>query len=340
MFTRRTALFGVLALALLAAAVTAGKKPPPPPPPTPPDPAILYEGPGDQTNEGGIWVMNADGTNRTPVITVTEDGIGHGQGCYSWSGDNTRFVFDGRDVSGTRGIYVSDVAGLYPRRIYTLPYSGVGRGWSKPDWAPTPLQGQPAGEEWIVFGEGSNDDLPWQLLAIALRADGTTRGPFNLTYGLDGDRSRTHPSVSFDGTFVVYQDDGYEDGRGDIYIGTIGTDGFGNPVITDETCLTSGLVGGGWWPAVDPTGAYVVANSIGGLWIVPINNPAGAWPLLAEPSRTDFSLPAWVDERTVIYEYHQIKPMINDLRTIDVVTKKITILADGRRPAPRRHWHD
>lgn len=340
MFKRRTLFFGVGALALFALTVTAGKggasKPPPPPPP-PADPAILYESASDGGFEGGIWVMNADATNQTPVITLAADGIQPSQGTQSWSGDNTRFAFVGYEDE-TAGVYVSDIAGLYPRRIHTLINSGDPVS-VRPDWCPTPLPEQPAGEEWIVFGDGPLHEVPWHLYAIALRSDGTTRGPFNLTSGLGGNW-RGEPTVSFDGTLIAYQQRDAENFYPQhIYVGTVGKDGDGNPVITGEVSLT-GALGGNWmWPAFDPSGRYVVADR-GNLWIIPVDNPAVAWELPVTEGGS-VHCPTWLDEQTVVFERGQNKPQLWDLRTVDIVTLEVTILASSkqvsrRRPAARR----
>jgi Tol biopolymer transport system component len=332
MFSQRTLLYGVAALALFALAVTAGKGGKPKPPPEPPpaaDPAILY------SMAGEIWVMNEDGTNQTPIITDAQGLSGHEAG---WSVDNGQIVFLGSPAYLDYGLYVADVDGSNVTRIHTLV-----EGSARPDWSPHAL---PGGGEWILFHDwtGSATDL------FAIRPDGT--GLVNLTATTY--RTESDPAVSFDGTYVVFKAVTYGDGEPSrVYVGTLGTDASGVPVISSETCLTdvsgSPLVSVKCvYPAVDPTGAYVAVQTVNDnadddhdLWIIPLASPAVAWRVPLDTGVEEYT-PAWLDGRTLVYSRKGTKR--KDRRVIakaDIFSGAETIIASGGRtalldPATRR----
>jgi len=100
-----------------------------------------------------------------------------------------------------------------------------------------------------------------------------------------------------------------------VYIGTLGTDEHGDPVITDETCITdvegSPLASQNCVvPRIDPTGTYVALTtpqsttsaSPQGWWLVPLANPEAAWRAPTSGSTSSAStIRAWLDSETVVY---------------------------------------
>ena len=95
----------MIALVALGTGELLAKKPSPPPPPEPdPDPAIAYKTVERKAEK--LWVMNADGSNRTLLVTATSATISRAD----WSPDGDQLVF-GSTMGGSPGIWVVDVDG-------------------------------------------------------------------------------------------------------------------------------------------------------------------------------------------------------------------------------------
>ena len=114
-----------------AAVTTAGKPPPQPPPPPSPgaDPAIAFVA----VTKGGpeLWVMNADGSNRTKVVG--------GATFYSpsWSPDGKQIAFENRDEAALQGsgLYVVSVDGKTPPELL-VPAPAYPGYLASPAWSP------------------------------------------------------------------------------------------------------------------------------------------------------------------------------------------------------------
>jgi len=128
----------------------------------PPDPAIAY------IDDGWLMVMNADGSNQTPVGK-------NGRGAQpDWSPDARRLVFaytpskrDNNEV----GIYLINVDGSGLCKLAPIYSSTTNPAWSPP---------MADGSEWIVYSDYRPESAQKDLFAV--RADCNNPGaPVNLT---------------------------------------------------------------------------------------------------------------------------------------------------------------
>jgi Tol biopolymer transport system component len=131
----------------------------------PPDPAIAY------TSGGWLYVMNADGSNRTVVWRRGSSAAP------DWSPDAKRLVFVYQpDSQSQAGIYLInlDGSGLCKLAPVVLNY------WLyqvSPVWSPVPMVD---GSEWIIYADHSHETHSQDLFAV--RADCRNAGtPINLT---------------------------------------------------------------------------------------------------------------------------------------------------------------
>jgi len=349
MFSRRTLLFGAVVLAFFALTVTAGKggggKPKPPPPP-PADPAILYTLP-DGSGGLEVWVMNDDGSNQTPVITYDMYGLYAVSPMLRWSGDNSRLLFLGRPVAAGQpaDLYVADSDGSNVTRVIDNEF--VEGGGIEPldvivycDWAPAPLSGQAAEDEWILLSAhvsgGSGTDL------YAVRLDGTGLVQLTDTPGIRED----NPCVAPDGKSVLFSRGRNTTGQDyleQVFKGTLGTDaGTGLPAITAEECITnvtgSPLEGKDCYLlSLDPTGTRALVGQGSYRWLVPLADPTGAW-LVPLADTYEFS---WLDTDTVVYAFRNSSQKWF-IAKADVSTGVETIIASFGKTQPgypdARRW--
>lgn len=177
--TNLTILLTAVAVGLMCSTVLAKKPPrPPKPPETPPDPAIVY-------NDGGsIFVMDADGSNQTLVLTYAGSSLSLAP---NWSPDGTHISFNGRyDNPLPHGIYTVNIDASEPTLL-----APVENWWDTTGavWSPVPT---PDGEYKLLFvsrpvvdadGNGFTD-------LFLMNTDGT--GLVNLTN--TPDRSETGPT--------------------------------------------------------------------------------------------------------------------------------------------------
>jgi hypothetical protein len=341
MFTRRTLIYGVAALALFALAVTAGKggKPKPPPQPPPPaDPAILYT-----VNEGGydtqIWVMNDDGSNQTRLVSAATHGmVGGGP---SWAPDNQRIAFNGWNSGSPPSspyiwrLYVADldttdgISAINVRSIYRNPEVGADAG--NPVWSPD--------GEWLFFYNWVQDGGPsgYGYDLYAIRPDGSDVVRLMSTPG----RNESKVSIDPDGTFLVYEAHVTGEYERPLYKGTLGTDGNGRPVITDETCLTdAGPLAGLYCEGtrIDPTGTRVATTAGGDAWIISLETPYAPWTSPVGQGRG-----SWLDNSTLVYRVYFAKPRQFHIAKGDIHTGAETILDSMKGPrgnlgGPAARW--
>ncbi len=153
--------------------------------PTPPDPVIAYN------NDGDIMVMNADGSNKTVVLS----GAGNWVLGPDWSTDGTLISFNGiLDLGG--GIYITDLAGNVQEF-----FADIENWWDThgPRWSPGP---SPDGKEKLVFVNRPNlpDGTEREHTDLFLiNADGT--GLINLTN--TPNQSETGPMWALDGHTIA-----------------------------------------------------------------------------------------------------------------------------------------
>lgn len=117
----------------------------------PPDPEIAY------VNDGSLMVMNADGTNQRVVLAGSNNSGStvHGIGNPDWSPEGDRIAF-GATIEDQRGIYVINVDGTGLRLVVASqgPLTAV------PRWSPGPI---PGGTTVIAYVDvtvpGANSDI-------------------------------------------------------------------------------------------------------------------------------------------------------------------------------------
>jgi len=172
--------------------------------PAPPDAAIALV-------DGGLKVMNDDGTNVTTILPV---GNGEEIGSPAWSPDNERFAVAGT-LAGTYGIHVvqadgSGAALLTPVSTQASPAV---------DWSPVPV---PDGRDKIAYGAYGAGESMKDIWIV--NPDGT--GVLDLTNTPDAYEAR--PTFSRDGTKLAYVRDFAE-----LVIANLGVVG-GQVAITSE----------------------------------------------------------------------------------------------------------
>ncbi len=142
-----------------------GKPPQPPPPPA--DPAIVFN--GEVEREQGLYVMNADGSNVTRILT---EGFRFG---WSWSPRGDAIALDG-DLGDGRGIYrinIHVVDGVPTAMDATLLVADtVNSGVYRPAWSPVVPWWSSNGEQ-IVYTRYATGGEPHDLRRIeAVPAEG------------------------------------------------------------------------------------------------------------------------------------------------------------------------
>jgi len=112
-------------------------------------------------DSGGIWVMNADGSNVTRITT------GYWDGFPSWSPDGTKIAFQGTVNGDTRNqqIFVAGADGSNPTQLTTAT---PGTGWRlTPSWSPDGTQIAFKIYASTTFPDGSRGEI------AVMRADGS-----------------------------------------------------------------------------------------------------------------------------------------------------------------------
>jgi len=175
----------------------------------PPDPAIAYV-------DGGIRVMNADGSNSRLLVAVKGGDWVRGP---CWSPDSSRIAFCGR-LKGSEGIRVVNLDGTG----LALVTSHAGGFASFPDWTQAPA---PDGQHKLVFDEydAATDDQDLWIV----NPDGTGRQ--NLTQSPSVDEFSA--SWTRDGTGL------YVERWNELVLLSVAAAAGGGLEITDETVLVS-----------------------------------------------------------------------------------------------------
>ncbi len=144
---------------------------PPPPPPANPEIAGMYR--------GDIVIMDADGSNVTPVV-LSEGGQIIGQA--SWSPDGTQLVY----MEHYTGLWVVNRDGSNNHLI--VPHSACGRKCNEPRWSP-------AGDEISCI---NSEDWTWTLWIFP-----ASGGAGEILYQTS-DAAISRPEWNSDGTQLVF----------------------------------------------------------------------------------------------------------------------------------------
>lgn len=162
------------------------------------------DGSGGELGTSNIWVMNADGSNQTPLteLTVLDADSFNPQ----WSPDGSKIAFtssralDGTDAANsneTENIWVMNADGSDPTPLTELTADGAGS--SDPQWSPDGTQ--------IVFNSSAalnGDDAANPIINIwVMDANGDNRAP--ATELTAAQTIALQPSFSPDGGQIVYR---------------------------------------------------------------------------------------------------------------------------------------
>ncbi|MHC4991874.1 MAG: TolB family protein [Planctomycetota bacterium] len=123
-------------------------------PPSPANPEIAY------LEDGAVWVMNADGSNQTPLF---EGGVVHS---VSWSTDGTQLAMTA-DVGELFGIWTIDADGTNLSLVKEMHWTSYL--WDL-QWSPAPTAD---GFEKVLFIELTDEGPDGTFDVFAINADGT-----------------------------------------------------------------------------------------------------------------------------------------------------------------------
>jgi len=329
MFSRRTLLYAVAALACFALAVTAGKGGKPKPPPDPPpaaDPAILYIQRG-HFPDYSLWVMDADGANKAEIVSVPDVAVRDAD----WSPDNTQLVLQLEDTTQhVWGFYLCDADGANLQRILHNWWTGS---FGSPQW----VHFSNGDDRIVYYPQDVQSNLPGQTSGIwSMKIDGTGHCEM-MPEDPDQDGRRVAADhVSRDGSLIAFTYDRLGQYR-HVALGTVAIDGAGCPVVVQTVELTevdsSPLQGSdAWSAAIDPTGTMVAVSAgqvtDAGLWIIPIADPTSAWHVPVPNAGSWIPEGAsWLDARTVVY--HRYSGKKHEIFKADIYLGQETKLASA-----------
>jgi len=290
----------------------------------PPAPEITYVADGD------LMVMNADGTNQRVVLAGSDNVANsvHGIGNPDWSPSGDRIVF-GATIDDQRGIYVIGADGTGLRLI-------VGGRASVPVWSPGPI---PGGTTVIAYldqaaGETQNDiylvdpdaatpiperltDTPeWFESGVTWSPSGTKLA---VKIGIIGDSDSQDVWALYDfftDTYVLHR-----------HAGPLAGASVYQPAWskTDETLIA--------WSVARPVG------ELSDIWIVDLDDPAGAWNLTATDTVGE-RRPTWSpDDSRIAYMANHAGPgkkTVQGIERIDANGTHVMSLSGGGFPSWRR----
>jgi len=330
---RRLTLIAVALLALLLfgmgplLAKKPVKPPPPPPPSTDPDPAIAY-----RTTVRELWVMNADGTNRTRVLQL--DGTKLGRPDWSppgwspptgWPQSDLPYLVFWSDVQGP-GIYVIRLDGEDLRKVTTTT------AWSttidsRPVWSPKPVPGVGDDRYRIACVDDAYGDEPEIFIVNVDGSDRTT-----LTVAADFPEVPTWSPDAGKLLVSLIDQDGDQYAVFDFGAGTSTIHRHAGPLL-------------GHWiqsPEWAKTQSKIVWSDLWDIWIVDLDDPAN--PVRLTDNRKIYTRsPSWSpDDSQIVYmELGQSKGKNPASKEIAIVnasdgSDRQVILDLGAHPAWRR----
>lgn len=298
----------------------------------------------DSPNEGTLYVMNADGSERAEIYA----GYVNGRPC--WSSDGTRILFGG-DANGP-GIYSIKPDGTDLTKVVATnqpPFKLCVSPVATPDGAFKIVF-----EDWTdPDGNGINDDIDLFLV----NEDGTGLVPLTSTPTL---RER-HPSWSKDGDKIAFArqvDPANLQGGQDIFVIQLSGDGNGSWSVLSETCLTDGIdvsdsplanevsVSQPDWGRTANVLAVVAKGSDDlwdSLWLINISDPANPVDLMDGLATQNVRQPTWgPNDLQIMYNGSNDEFPTGSLWTIDVDGTNRTELVGraGKYNRKKKTWPD
>jgi Tol biopolymer transport system component len=248
------------------------------------------------STEGDVYVMNADGSERTRLTTHPDEDFDP-----AWSPDGTRIAFRShRD--GDEEVYVMNADGSVQTNLTNNPTSDYSPAWS-PDGTQIAFASDRAGRSgndiWIMDADGAN---PVQITAIA----GISEYP---TWSPDGSR------IAFACTFGRR----LPEGVGDFEICVVNADGTELVQLTDEANQSK-------LPAWSPDSEQIAFQSSRLGWPTPpaydeegsgdyeiyVMNADGTEQVnLTEHPRENDEFPAWSRDGRLVFSRHGCLMVMN-----------------------------
>jgi Tol biopolymer transport system component len=282
----------VLALALAVQPAVFAKKPPkpPPPPPTDPDPAIAY-----RTTVRELWVANADGSNATRILQLSDAKLGRPDWSppgwsppTGWPQSELPYLVFWSDVQGP-GIYVIRVDGEDLRKVTDTTAWGSTIA-SRPAWSPATVPGSGDDEYRIAYTDQVSASLDRELFIVSLDGTDKTRLTVNTEY-------EEFASWSPDaGKLVVnlIEPDGDRYGIYDLATGVYTLHQHAGPLLGRRMTTPE-------WAQTQADKIVWAGISSGDIWVVDLDTPASPLRLTDTGKITEGS-PGWSpDDSKIVF---------------------------------------